>query len=194
MQWAFATFLVYDTAPIAGRGPGDGTGFTGSLVVCMVALPPPIGICRNNAKFTFFESRDPIEVAVLCAVAVPYTRLPVLLGLAYRYNEPYRYTQRDQGHQANTRTPLPVHHGATLTFSATRPYPTTCQQLFPPRSRPPLLPLIFLLSPPWAPRSLQHGRPISFPPASPAVDASRRVRWLAGDSRKLAAWNTVEAT
>jgi hypothetical protein len=90
MQWVFATFLVYDTMSIAGRGPGDGTSF--SLVVCMVALPPPTGICRNNAKFTL-KSRDSIEVAVLCAVVVPYTRLPVLLGMAYRYNEPYRYTQ-----------------------------------------------------------------------------------------------------
>ena len=96
MQWVFATFLVYDTAPIAGRGPGDGTGFR--LVVCMVALPPPTGICRNNAKFTF-ESRDSIEVAVLCSVVVPYTRLPVLFGLAYRY------TKWDQGHQANYRYP-----------------------------------------------------------------------------------------
>ena len=73
MQWVFATNVVYDTSPIAGRDPGDGTGF--SLVVCMVMSPPPI--CRNNAKFTF-ESRDSTELAVLCAMDVLYTRIPVL--------------------------------------------------------------------------------------------------------------------
>lgn len=129
-------------------------------------LPVFVEIMRNLLLNHGIQSRSPCSVQWLCHIP----GCPSCLGWLTGTPSGTRATRLITG----TRTPL--HHGATLAFSATRPYPTTCQQLFPPRSRPPLLPLIFLLSPPWAPRSLQHGRPISFPPTSPAVDASRGVR------------------